>query len=53
MAAKESAVSDEPVDVLFALHPKFNLLDMAGPLEVIASALHDPKDPSKSSRCVQ
>lgn len=41
-------MSDEPVDVLFALHPDFNLLDMAGPLEVLTTALHDPKDPSKS-----
>lgn len=48
MAAKGSAVSDEPVDVLFALHPKFNLMDMAGPLEVLTTALHDKNDPSKS-----
>ncbi|KAB5536053.1 class I glutamine amidotransferase-like protein [Coniochaeta sp. 2T2.1] len=44
MAAKGSAVADEPVDILFALHPNFNLMDMAGPLEVLASALHDAKD---------
>jgi transcriptional regulator GlxA family with amidase domain len=46
MAAKGSAVSDEPVDVLFALHPNFNLMDMAGPLEVLTSALHDKNDPT-------
>lgn len=44
MAAKTSAVADEPIDVLFALHPKFNLLDLAGPLEVLTTALHDSKD---------
>ncbi|KAK0715763.1 putative amidotransferase-domain-containing protein [Lasiosphaeris hirsuta] len=46
MANKTSAVSDEPVDVLFALHPKFNLLDFAGPLEVLTTALHDASDPT-------
>jgi len=44
MASKTSAVADEPVDVLFALHPKFNLLDFAGPLEVLTTALHDAND---------
>ncbi|KAG5949180.1 hypothetical protein E4U53_006009 [Claviceps sorghi] len=43
-AHKTSAVSDEPIDVLFALHPKFNLLDFAGPLEIFTSAKHDAKD---------
>jgi transcriptional regulator GlxA family with amidase domain len=47
MASKTSAVADEPIDVLFALHPKFNLMDFAGPLEVLTTALHDAKDPSK------
>jgi transcriptional regulator GlxA family with amidase domain len=47
MASKTSAVADEPIDVLFALHPKFNLLDFAGPLEVLTSALHDAQDPSE------
>ncbi|KAK5660246.1 hypothetical protein OQA88_12784 [Cercophora sp. LCS_1] len=45
MASKTSAVADEPIDVLFALHPKFNLLDFAGPLEVLTHALHDANDP--------
>ncbi|KAI1503920.1 class I glutamine amidotransferase-like protein [Biscogniauxia marginata] len=44
MAHKTSAVSDEPIEVLFALQPKFNLLDFAGPLEVISRALHDKND---------
>lgn len=48
MASKTSAVADEPIEVLFALHNKFNLLDFAGPVEVLTSALHDPKDPSES-----
>ncbi|KAI0022692.1 class I glutamine amidotransferase-like protein [Xylariomycetidae sp. FL0641] len=44
MANKSSAVGDEPIDVLFALHPKFNLMDFAGPLEVLATARHDKND---------
>ncbi|KAK1782507.1 class I glutamine amidotransferase-like protein [Copromyces sp. CBS 386.78] len=46
MAHKSSAVADEPIDVLFALHPKFNLMDFAGPLEVLTTALHEANDPS-------
>ncbi|KAK3902116.1 putative amidotransferase-domain-containing protein [Staphylotrichum tortipilum] len=49
MASKTSAVADEPIDVLFALHPKFNLLDFAGPLEVLTSALHDAQDPTSKA----
>lgn len=50
MAAKGSAVADsnEPIEVLFALHEKFNLLDFAGPLEALTSALHDKNDPGTS-----
>ncbi|KAL1861318.1 hypothetical protein Daus18300_008994 [Diaporthe australafricana] len=45
MASKTSAVADnEPVDVLFALHDKFDFLDFAGPLEVLTTALHDIND---------
>jgi hypothetical protein len=47
MASKTSAVADEPIEVLFALHPKFNLLDFAGPLEVLTSSQHDAQDPSE------
>jgi hypothetical protein len=47
MASKTSAVSDEPIEVLFALHPKFNLVDLAGPLEALTYAQHDPKDECK------
>lgn len=44
-AHKTSAVADqEPVDVLFALHPKFDLLDFAGPMEVFTQAVHDSND---------
>ncbi|KAK4107047.1 class I glutamine amidotransferase-like protein [Canariomyces notabilis] len=49
MASKTSAVADEPIDVLFALHPKFNLMDFAGPLEVLTTALHDAKDPTSKA----
>ncbi len=33
--------------MLFALHPKFNLLDFAGPLEVLTSSQHDVNDACK------
>ncbi|KAL2258684.1 hypothetical protein VTK26DRAFT_7935 [Humicola hyalothermophila] len=49
MASKTSAVADEPIEVLFALHPKFNLMDFAGPLEVLTTALHDAKDPTSKA----
>ncbi|QUC20667.1 uncharacterized protein UV8b_04908 [Ustilaginoidea virens] len=45
-AHKTSAVADEPIHVLFALHPKFDLLDLSGPLKVFTTALHDAKDPT-------
>lgn len=46
MASKTSAVADaEPVDVLFALHDKFNVLEFAGPLQVLTQALHDVNKP--------
>jgi transcriptional regulator GlxA family with amidase domain len=47
MSYKTSAVADEPIDVLFALHPKFDLLDFAGTLEVLDKARHDKNDPCK------
>ncbi|KAI0152384.1 class I glutamine amidotransferase-like protein [Hypoxylon sp. NC0597] len=46
MAHKTSAVADEPIEVLFALHPKFDLLDFAGTLEVLEWARHDKNDES-------
>jgi transcriptional regulator GlxA family with amidase domain len=45
MATK--AAAEEPVEVLFALHPKFNLMDFAGPLEVLTTAQHVANDPCK------
>jgi hypothetical protein len=47
MASKSSAVADEPIDVLFALQSGFDLMDFAGPLEVLTTALHDAEDPSE------
>ncbi|KAI1423098.1 class I glutamine amidotransferase-like protein [Xylaria sp. FL1777] len=44
MATKTSAGSNEPIEVLFALHDKFNLTDFAAPLEVLTTALHDKDD---------
>ncbi|KAK4126153.1 class I glutamine amidotransferase-like protein [Parathielavia appendiculata] len=49
MASKTSAVADEPIEVLIALHDKFDLMDFAGPLEVLTTALHDAKDPSSKA----
>jgi len=34
----------EPVQVLITLHPGFDMLDFAGPLEVLSIAQHDPKN---------
>lgn len=49
MASKTSAVADnEPIDVLFALHEKFDIMDLAGPLEILSSAQHDPNNPGTS-----
>ncbi|KAI1327182.1 ThiJ/PfpI family protein [Xylariaceae sp. FL0255] len=42
MATKASP--EEPIEVLFVLQDKFNLMDFAGPLEVLTSALHDKND---------
>lgn len=47
---KTSAVAEqEPVDVLIALQNKFDLLDLAGPVEVLKNALHDFKDSSSNA----
>jgi hypothetical protein len=35
------------VQVLFALHPGFDILDVTGTLEVFQKARHDAKDASK------
>ncbi|KAI0111922.1 class I glutamine amidotransferase-like protein [Daldinia grandis] len=44
MAHKNSAVADEPIQVLFALQDKFDLLDFVGTLEVLDWARHDKND---------
>ncbi|KAI0197740.1 ThiJ/PfpI family protein [Astrocystis sublimbata] len=49
MAAKGAEGSNEPVEVLFALHSSFNLTDFAGPLEVLTTALHDKSDESSKA----
>jgi len=49
MASKTSAVADEPIEVLVALQPKFNLMDFAGPLGVLTTALHDAEDPTSKA----
>lgn len=45
MTGKTSAIADEPINVLFVLHNKFNLADMAGPLEAFSYAIHEKDDP--------
>lgn len=44
---KNSAVSDEPVQVLFVLQDKFDLLDFAGPFEVLSQARQNKDDDCK------
>lgn len=41
------AAAFEPVKVLFALHQGLDALDFIGPLEILSTARHDPKDPGK------
>jgi hypothetical protein len=49
-AHKSSAVDDqEPLDVLVAVHEKFDLLDFAGAVEVFNTAVHDLNDPESKS----
>lgn len=46
-ANKTSAIADqEPVDILFALQPGFDMLDFAGPLAAFSKAQHNPTDSS-------
>ncbi|KAI0478908.1 class I glutamine amidotransferase-like protein [Xylariaceae sp. FL0804] len=44
MAPKASAAADEPVDVLFVLQDKFDLMDFCGPLEALTWARHNKDD---------
>lgn len=45
MATNAGAADSDPVvDVLFALHDKFDFMDFAGPLQVVTSALHNITD---------
>lgn len=51
-ANKSSAISDEPIEVLFVLQEKFNLLDFAGPFEALTWAQHNKDDSStKAFEC--
>lgn len=47
MAANAAAADSDPVvvEVLFALHDKFDIMSFAGPLQVLTHALHNVKDP--------
>jgi hypothetical protein len=48
---KASAIEegDDCIDVLFILHEKFDLVDLAGPLEVFNYALNDTENPGTSA----
>lgn len=51
---KASAIEegDDCIDVLFILHEKFDLVDLAGPLEVFNYALNDTENPdNKAFEC--
>ena len=48
-AIQESGDAAEPIQVLFTLHNQMNLLDFAGPLEVLSTASHNVSDPGPSS----
>jgi transcriptional regulator GlxA family with amidase domain len=44
-ASRTSAIDDqEPINVLFALQEKFDLLDFAGPIQALTCAAHDFKN---------
>lgn len=52
MASKTSAVSEDPIEVLFVLHNKFDLLDFAGPFEVLSQARQkNDDDTSRAFDC--
>lgn len=44
-AIQDSGDGAEPVQVLVTLHDQMNLMDVAGPLEVMSKALHNASDP--------
>lgn len=48
-AIQESGDAAESIQVLFSLHNQMNLLDLAGPLEVMNAALHNISDPGQPS----
>ena len=47
-AIRESGDAAEPIQVLFTLHNQMNLLNFAGPLEVLNTALHNTSDPGQT-----
>lgn len=46
-AIQDTGDAAEPVQVLVALHDQMNLMDVAGPLEVMSKSLHNFSDPGK------
>ena len=49
IAEETTEGTSEVIQVLIALHPKFNALHFTGPLEVLSTALHNIGDPGKQS----
>jgi hypothetical protein len=47
MSAIQDAGDAEPVQVLVTLHDQMNLMDVAGPLEVMSKSLHNFSDPGR------
>ena len=45
--ATKNAADSPPIEVLFALHPKFDMLDFSGPLAAFSAARHDFSDESE------
>lgn len=46
-AIQDSGEGSEPVQVLVTLHDQMNLIDVAGPLEVMSKSLHNFSDPGE------
>lgn len=46
-AIQDSGDASEPVQVLVTLHDQMNLIDVAGPLEVMSKSLHNFSDPGR------
>lgn len=48
MSAIQDTDTNEPIQVLMTMHDNMNLLDFAGPLEVLTRAQHNFSNPGMS-----